>query len=385
VTLGGSEVGYHVGHANHSLASTKLVFTTAGILLEELRAQGVSALTKYKVVIIDECHERSPESDLVLSLVKSMLRAHPNKNIRIILMSATFDHGRYRQYFSDVPGCDRIETITLETASSFETFYARVETHYFEKIILMLPDCEIHQSLQRSMRLDPDSEMRGRDGGKTLSISMLLLIRSLVAHLHTKEPIQGSFVIFAPTYRHLEQIYDMLLESGKGFKLGVLHSSVDMEYCLRSMKQSTSDAKHRKILLASAIADSSVTIPGVTCIIDLCRALQVKWDPSLKAYVPKTVWASKSICDQRKGRTGRTCPGRVFRLVPQGFYISRLENWEVPQLALSSCRDEALKLMCAGSLSDPSELLERCLDPPPKNVVLDALLFLESVGARSLS
>jgi hypothetical protein len=388
VTLGGSEVGYHVGQANHSLSNTKLLFTSAGILLQDLRAQGVEALTKYRVVLIDECHERSSESDLVLVLVKSMLKTYPNKKIHIILMSATFDHGRYRSYFAGVPGCERVDTITLETAGSFESFYERVETLYLESILQsVLPDRGMHRGLQRSMRLDPDKDLRNNDGGKTLSDDLLLLILSLVEHLHDQEPLEGVFVIFAPTYRHLEQIYNLLEYEADGcWNLGVLHSSVDMEYCLRSMQQEEQSSplhnKRRKILLASAIADSSVTIPGVTCIIDLCRALQVRWDESLKTYIPKTVWASKSICDQRRGRTGRTCAGRVFRLLPQGFFITRLETFEIPQLCLCSCRDEVLNLLCCSTTqSDPAKLLQSCLDPPSNDVVQGSLRYLESIGA----
>ena len=128
VPVGKRQVGYHVGNQNRSLQSTQLVFTTAGILLEELRANGVEALKKFKVLVIDECHERSPESDLVLALVKQFMKAHPNAPIRLVLMSATFNHKRYKEYFQGVPGCDIIETITLETAQSFTAWHEQVTT-----------------------------------------------------------------------------------------------------------------------------------------------------------------------------------------------------------------------------------------------------------------
>lgn len=386
VILGGEDVGYHVGQSNHSLSSTKLVFTTAGILLEELRAGGVSALTKYKVVVIDECHERSPESDLVLAMVRSMLIANPNKGIRIVLMSATFDHARYQNYFGAVPGCDRIETITLETASSFDSFHERVETFYLEDIIPMLPPSMPLVAHLFTMKQDPNLDLAGSDNGKTLTGGMLHLILDLIVHRHQQDPIDGVFVIFAPTYRHLEQIYEILRYESpvENWKIGVLHSSVDMEYCLRSMRPDILEGPgvpRRKILVASAIADSSVTIPGVTCVVDLCRSLEVKWSAKDKMHIPKTVWASHSICDQRRGRTGRTCAGKVFRLIPKGFYVSKLERWETPQLCLSSCRDELLKILCTPSIRSPTELLQQCLDAPPPSVVHEALQYLKSIGA----
>jgi len=137
------------------------------------------------------------------------------------------------------------------------------------------------------------------------------------------------------------------------------------------------------VLLASAIADSSVTIPNVTCVIDTCRSLQVRWDIDAQSHTSKAVWASKSTCDQRRGRTGRTCPGKVFRLVNNGFYINRLESWDEPQLLLSSCQNEVLSLLTSEHrvVSDPVGLLGRCLDPPPSAAINQAVRYLKSIGA----
>ena len=376
VPLGGTDVGYHVGQSNHSLQDTKLLFTTAGILLEELRANGPAALTKLGVLIVDECHERSAESDLVLALIRSFMLRSGNNKIRLVLMSATFDHVRYQDYFQSVS--DHIDNISLETADSFDVYHDRVQIHYLDSIVKMLRP-EDHIKLHRNMQQQPDVELAGTDGGKSLTEDMVRLILSLVNYLDKNEPAEGGFVIFAPTYRQLEQIYNALMS--EKWKVGVLHSAVDMEHCLRTMQQSTSRGT-RKVLLASAIAESSVTIPGVTVVIDLCRSLRVQWVPTKKMYLPKTVWASQSICDQRKGRTGRTCPGSVYRLVPQGLYTNILDTYETPQLTLSSCRDEVLKLTCAGKyVPDVQDLLGKCLDPPSPSTMRESMEYLESIGA----
>ena len=390
-SLGGKDVGYHIGQNNLSTHKTRLLFTTAGILLEELRANGMQALTRFRVILIDECHERSPESDLVLTICKSFMTAHPTAPIRLVLMSATFDHARYRAYFADVPNCEAIENITLETASSFSSMYERVGVSYIEDVIPHLPDAkEHHGKLLRTMWTNPDEDLAGDDGGKSLSQPLLRLIKSLVTWLNDNEPEDGIFLIFAPTYRHLEQCYDMLRWVGGGggkassscFGLGVLHSSVDVNDCLREMKGGHAAGK-RKVLLCSAIADSSVTIPNVTCVIDLCRSLEVRWDCMKRAPFVNTTWSSQSVCDQRKGRTGRTCPGRVFRLVTRRFYVL-LKSYETPQLTLSSCRNETLSLLCSNNKvmnERPSGMLSRCLDAPTPAVVTDSMEFLQSVGA----
>ncbi len=321
-------------------------------IISELRANGLSVLTKHACVIIDECHERSPESDLVLAIIKQfMASANPAHHpIRVVLMSATFDHHRYKAFFANVPGCQTIETINLETVQSFDAWYTQVKTNYLEETLKLLADDNDadHSEIARTMRTDPNLDLT-YDQGKTLSPQILMLIRSLVKRIDKEDPLDAPFLIFAPTYRYLEQIYNVLsfvqCASGGDFALSVLHSAVDLQDCLRNMESALpSHTQRRRVLLASAIADSSVTIPGVTCVIDLCRALEVRWTLDSKQYIPKTIWASQSVCDQRRGRTGRTCAGRVFRLVPQGFYISRLSNWETPQLTLSSCHKEVLAL-----------------------------------------
>eukprot|EP00546_Thalassionema_frauenfeldii_P017304 CAMPEP_0178901038 /NCGR_PEP_ID=MMETSP0786-20121207/3794_1 /TAXON_ID=186022 /ORGANISM="Thalassionema frauenfeldii, Strain CCMP 1798" /LENGTH=1053 /DNA_ID=CAMNT_0020572083 /DNA_START=95 /DNA_END=3253 /DNA_ORIENTATION=- len=397
VSLGGDTVGFHVGNNNLSTHKTQLLFTTAGILLEELRANGSEALTRFRVLIIDECHERSPESDLILSLVKKYLQRNPSSQLRLVLMSATFPHSRYRHYFRHVPGCEVVDTITLERAQSSN----QVETFYLDDIIPHLH--ADHKEFGRRMRLNPDHDLNNVQGGddKSLSDSMLQLIKSIVIWLDGIEAPNSIFLIFAPTYRHLEQLHGILadINSKKGppnslLSISVLHSSVDMEYCLRSIQHSQCTCRgseslpaveeapgRRQILLASAIADSSVTVPGVSCVLDMCRSLQVRWNDF---YVAKTVWASKSICDQRQGRTGRTCAGRVFRLLPRGFYLSRLPQWDVPQLTLSSCLNEVLGLVCSKSdlvESDPRATLQECLDPPDPQIVEGAIEFLQGTGA----
>lgn len=167
----------------------------------------------------------------------------------------------------------------------------------------------------------------------------------------------------------------------------MLHSTIDIEDCLKSMQAADSSARwnggKRKILLASAIADSSVTIPNVACVIDTCRALEVKWIAKRSKYSATTVWASQAICDQRRGRTGRTCSGKVFRLIPQSFYNNDMEPWEQPKLGLASCRDEVLSLLSSKNkvMCDPQALLRKCIDPPNPQHVTVAMGYLKDVGA----
>jgi len=379
----GEEVGYHVGQDRVASSQTGLLFATAGILLEELKGNGLEALTRYKVVLIDECHERSSESDLCLTIIKEFMMAYPRCKLRLILMSATFNHGKYTSFFRGVPGCDYVDTITIQTANNIDMFYSRVQTHYLESITKMLSRSgnynEEIEEYCTDMKFDPMQELKSNESGKLLSGNLLELIRSLAEYLHNIEAEDKIFLIFTPTYRQLEQIYFYLQEIDE-FDLGVLHASIDIEDCLQSMKGRNEQTK-RKVLLASAIADSSITIPNVSCVIDTCRALEVKWVPERSKYESMTTFASQAICDQRRGRTGRTCSGRVFRLVHENFFNNQMDKFERPQLEVASCRDEALSLLSSKNkvMSNPSTLLRKCLDPPPADNVADALEYLVSI------
>lgn len=384
-------MGYHVGQEKVASETTGLLFATAGILLEELKLRGLDALTKYKVVIIDECHERSCESDLCLTIIKEFMTAYPRSKLRLVLMSATFDHSRYNSFFRNVPGCDYIDTITMQSANSLDAYHSKVQTLYLEDVHKMFGEKKFARGIvdcykyMVSMRADPTEELKGNDEGRTLSMSLLDAIRSLVVFLDKEEEEGAIFLIFAPTYRHLEQIYYELDDSGD-YTLDVLHSSIDLEDCLNSMQSKEGSGfshRGRKILLASAIADSSVTIPNVTCVIDTCRSLEVKWDSEVSAYKPKTIYASQAICDQRRGRTGRTCPGRVFRLVYQSFYNNEMEQWEQAQLEIASCRTEILSLLSSHNkvMQDPQRVLSKTMDPPPEQTVVKAIQYLKDINA----
>lgn len=202
----GEEVGYHVGQDRMANRDTKLIFATAGVLLEELKAHGLNALSKYKVVIIDECHERSCESDLVLTIIKEFMIAHPRSNLRLVLMSATFDHSQYSTFFRGVPGCDYVDTITMQTADSIDAHYNRVKTYYLEDISKMLSRSSIvpkedYIDYCLDMKNDPMEELSGEDDGKALTYTLLTCIMSLVLHLHEEESKGLIFLVFCPTYR----------------------------------------------------------------------------------------------------------------------------------------------------------------------------------------
>ncbi|KAI4301411.1 hypothetical protein L6164_034693 [Bauhinia variegata] len=365
----GGEVGYHIGHSKNFSEGSKIVFKTAGVLLDEMRDKGFNAL-KYKVIILDEVHERSVESDLVLVCVKQFLLK--KKDLRVVLMSATADISRYKDYFRDLGRGERVEVLAIPSSTRKTVFQRSVS--YLEQVAESLG---ISSEVVYSQYF-PSSNPSAAD--VNLKPELHKLIHDMVLHIHEEEPdIQKSILVFLPTYNSLEKQWHLLKKLGSTFQVHILHSSIDIEQALMAMRISKS---HRKVILATNIVESSVTIPEVAYVIDSCRSLQVFWDKYRKRDNTKLVWVSKSQAEQRRGRTGRTCDGQVYRLVTSSFF-SKLEDHEDPAILKLSLRLQVLLICCADSkaINDPKALLQKALDPPDHQVIEDALDFLVHMHA----
>ncbi|KAG5251837.1 DExH-box ATP-dependent RNA helicase [Salix suchowensis] len=291
----GTQAGYHIGHSKLILARSEIVFKIAGVLLDEMREKGLNALN-YKAIILDEVHERSVESDLVLVCMFDFFT--------VVLMSATADTARYRDYFKDLGRGERVEVFAISISNQPTFFQRRVS--YLEQ--------------------DPD-----------IKPEVHRLIFYLILHIHENEPdIEKGIFVFLPTYHDLEQ-------------------HIDIQQALMAMKVLKS---HRKVILATNIAESSVTIPKV-------------------AY-----W---------EGRSGRTCDGQIYQLVTRSFF-KNLEDHECPSILRLSLRQQVLLMCCVESraINDPKGmilifLVQKALDPPDPEFIEDALNLLPTFYGQSLA
>lgn len=363
----GDEVGYHIGHSKVFSERSKIIFKTAGVLLDEMREKGLDAL-KYKVIILDEVHERSVESDLVLVCVKQLLLR--NNDLRVVLMSATADTARYKNYFKDLSRGERVEVLAIPNSDRHTSY--KQELMYLEQVADLLNIDSEDLSLKYCSGPAPSI------ADAVIKLEVHKLIHELVIHIHKNEPdLEKSILIFLPTYYDLEQQWHLLKPFSACFKMHILHSSIDTEQALMAM---TICQTHRKVILATNIAESSVTIPKVAFVIDSCRSLQVFWDHNRKVDSSALVWVSKSQADQRKGRTGRTCDGQVFRLVT-GPFFGHLKDYERPAILNLSLRQQVLLICCAKSkaINDPKALMQKALDPPDMDVIEDALTLLVKI------
>jgi HrpA-like RNA helicase len=183
----GGEVGYHIGHSRHLSERSRIVFKTAGVLLDELQEKGMNAL-KYKAVILDEVHERSIESDLVLVSLKQFLMK--NNDLRVVLMSATADISRYRDYFKDIGRGERVVEVLGIPSSNQKTVFQK-SVSYLEQITEFLGISSELPSLRYCS--GPSPSMASAD----IKPDVHKLIHNLVLRIHENEPdIEKSILVF---------------------------------------------------------------------------------------------------------------------------------------------------------------------------------------------
>ena len=380
--VGGAVVGSWVGSDKRVTDETKLVFATAGVLVELIRgSSGGGGALRYSAVIVDEVHERSIESDLCLALLRTQLASKRGKGpeCKLVLMSATFDASRYDQFFSPLS----VKRINIPDAlPSDVSVYHRCTVEYLESIVKLPGGFASYGAVPSIMTPNVHQQSPQMHLGK--ETHELIVDLCVHAHAHVCKRAGECILVFLPTFKALEECYFLLRKVSRDFDVRALHSAIDLETSHAAL--SSHVPGKRKIIVATNVAESSLTIPGVVCVIDSLRTLRVGWDSDKNREHVGTIWVSKSQADQRKGRAGRTCAGTVFRLLPRAEY-EKLPTYERPVLCDHSLREPSLDVACSASAStsNPFLVFASCLDPPDRRRVSDAVEYLCKIDACTVS
>jgi ATP-dependent helicase HrpB len=337
----GQTVGYRIRRDSTVGPATRIEVVTEGILTRML--QHDPALEPVGLVIFDEFHERSIHADLGLALTlqsRALLRA----DLRILVMSATLDGGPISALLGGAP-------ILTSDGRSFP-----VVTRY-------LP----------------------RRAESRLETAVASAVRQALAES------EGDVLVFLPGQVEIRRTAE-LLESGPGSEVHGMqagHSALgtgNWSLCplYGNLSQADQDAAlrpsppgQRKVVLATSIAETSLTIEGVRVVIDGGLARVPKFSPASGMTRLATVRVSRSSADQRRGRAGRTAPGVCYRLWAEQEDHHLLPR-AAPEILEADLAPLALELAAAG-VSDPAELA--WLDPPPAAALAEAGLLLQQLDA----
>jgi ATP-dependent helicase HrpB len=329
-TLGervGETVGYRVRFGSKVSRATRIEVVTEGIfsrqILDDPELSGVTA------VLFDEFHERSLDADLGLALARDA-QVGLREDLRILVMSATLDGARVAKLLGDAPAI----------ASEGRAF--PVETRYLGRKADAPLERQMADAIAMALRADPGSVLAFLPGA---------------AEIRRTQNFLG------------ERVHDTSIEIVPLF--GALDAAVQDRAIAPAPKG------QRKVVLATSIAETSLTIEGVRIVVDSGVARVPRYEPDIGLTRLETVRASRAAVDQRRGRAGRTEPGVCYRLwdEPQTASLAAYTQPEILSADLSSL---VLDLAQWG-VSDPSALA--FLDSPPAPALKEARSLLRELGA----
>lgn len=318
-------------------------------------------MKRYTHVILDEVHDRSIDLDFLLIIVRMLLHKQ-SPFVKIILMSATINTEKIASYFKmfDSQG-------NYGPAPILEL---KVERPH--KVLVTYLDGLDHIGASRDIiNLDKPG----------ISSKMFEFAVQLINFVLKKSTvIKPSFLVFLPGIQEIKRFKRELINNCDNiseFHLIVLHSSLPIQDCNKAFDGSVEN----KIILATNIAESSVTLPGVRFVIDFCLTKYLKTDTATNMQTLMLNWASKESLIQREGRVGRMENGQVIRLIYKDQFDDddKFPLQTEPEIQRISLETVVLKAK-QFDMGTPTTILGKALDPPPKNAVVDAILCLKEIG-----
>ncbi len=325
-TLGeevGETVGYSVRLDRKVSARTRIEVVTEGILTRRL--QGDAALAGIGLLIFDEFHERSLDGDLALALALDVQQGLRD-DLKILVMSATIDAARISAFLNNAP----------VIASPGRTF--PVETRHGERIQLKSMVQDTARAVKRAM-----------------------------------SEAEGSFLVFLPGEGEIRHVADEL----KNVNADVMPLYGAMSFADQDRAIRPAVSGRRKIVLATTIAETSLTIEGIGIVVDTGYKRKPRFDPGSGMTTLETLRVTLASADQRRGRAGRLGPGICYRLWPEEENRALLA-YDPPEILSADLAPLALELAAWG-VADPAAL--RWLDPPPQAAFAQARELLVELDA----
>lgn len=397
--------GYQIRMENQSGEWTRLLYCTTGVLLRKLQHdRHLNSLTH---IIVDEVHERSVQSDFLLTILKDVVMRR--SDLQLILMSATVDCDKFSNYFNrcpviNIPGRTfPVEVSHLEDIVERTGYVLEKDSEYSQKILEEEEEVSVAVTQKGGKTLQHQEvivrESAGWDLGPDLDhfssrtrhvlqymnpnkINMELLL-DLIDYLD-KSPqfmeMDGAVLVFLPGLAHIQQLYD-LLSSDKRFRDRNRYRIVALHSTLKDQASAFTvpPAGVRKIVLSTNIAETGVTIPDVVFVIDTGKTKENKYHESSQMSSLVETFVSKASALQRQGRAGRVRSGFCFRLYPK-YRFDAFMDYSIPEILRVPLEELCLHIMKC-QYGSPEDFLSRALDPPQPQSVSNAVNLLRKIGA----
>ncbi len=328
----GQEVGYTIRFEDCTSPETKIKYMTDGMLQREILVDPM--LKDYSVIMLDEAHERTISTDVLFGLLKKTLKRRDD--LKVIVTSATLDADKFSEYFNKCP----IFTIPGRTFP-VEVMYSR----------------------------EPESDY--------LDAALVTVMQ-----IHLTEP-PGDILLFLTGQEEIETSHEILFERMKALGPSVPELLIFPVYGaqpseIQSRIFEPAPPGSRKVVIATNIAETSITIDGIHYVIDPGFVKQNTYDPKLGMDSLVVTPISQAQAKQRAGRAGRTGPGKAFRLYTEAAFQSEMLPTSIPEIQRQNLSNTILMLKAMGI----NHLLHfDFMDPPPTNTMLTALEELYALSA----
>jgi ATP-dependent helicase HrpB len=323
----GETVGYRVRFGSKVSRATRIEVVTEGIFSRQILDD--PELNDVAAVLFDEFHERSLDADLGLALARDA-QTGLREDLRILVMSATLDGARVAKLLGEAP-------VVASEGRAFP-----VETRYLGRKADAPLERQMADAIAVALRADP-----------------------------------GSVLAFLPGAAEIRRTQNYLAERVRDAAVEIVPLFGALDASVQDRAIAPAPKGHRKVVLATSIAETSLTIEGVRIVVDSGLARVPRYEPDIGLTRLETVRASRAAVDQRRGRAGRTEPGVCYRLwdEPQTASFAAYTQPEILSADLSSL---VLDLAQWG-VSDPATLA--FLDPPPAPALKEARGLLRELGA----
>ncbi|KAI6044950.1 P-loop containing nucleoside triphosphate hydrolase protein [Pisolithus marmoratus] len=423
-----SLVGYAIRLENHTTRDTRLAYVTTGVALRMLEG-GPGGMARSSVfdeithIIIDEVHERSIESDFLLMVLKSLAQSKPE--LRIILMSATLDADKFSNYFGGcpilhVPGRTfPVDAFFMEDAVertgwsiSEDSPYAKrwyrnshkngARTDWEETATLVAGDeDDDEKTVVNEQGAVTSTGLETSYSARTVATMKLFderfipyeLIVRLLEHLCFEDGAIRAYsravLIFMPGLAEIRRLSVLLSEHASFrneelFRIYPLHSTISTDDQRAAFD--VLPRKVRKIVIATNIAETGITIPDITCVIDSGKHREMMFDEKRQMSRLVDSFVARSNAAQRRGRAGRLQRGLCFHLFTKSRHDTLLAERPLPEIMRLSLSDIALRIKTLKvNLGDSIEsVLCGALDPPTLANIRGAISALVEVKALTL-